>query len=101
MTRLNILLGIMAVVVITGPVAIPWVMERLGLRQRDGDSVASTTTAGQPSAPGPATAPALEEAPGAGPEAALAQEAFTLYREGRVAEACERYQDLARRLSTP
>jgi tetratricopeptide (TPR) repeat protein len=49
-----------------------------------------------PDLPGPATPePSTAPVPTAGPEVALGQEAVRLYREGRVAEACERFREAA------
>ncbi|MGH7266123.1 MAG: tetratricopeptide repeat protein, partial [Candidatus Rokuibacteriota bacterium] len=42
--------------------------------------------------------PSGPAAPTDGPEAALGREAYRLYQQGRVAEACERYRELASRL---
>jgi tetratricopeptide (TPR) repeat protein len=80
-----------------GPTAVPWVMERLGLHP--GEAPPEPPASAQPARS--VGAPGIEPGPGpaaaTGPEAALAQEALALYQAGRVAEACERYRDLARR----
>jgi tetratricopeptide (TPR) repeat protein len=101
MTRINILLGLLALVVITGPVAVPWVMERLGLRERAPDPTAPQEAIGRALPGGEPVAISAPEEPAEGPDAAFSREALALYREGRVAEACERYEGLARRLGTP
>lgn len=97
MTRLNALLATLLLVLVAGPPAVRWALERwvappvpprpLAVRQPPRPPVT-------PSAPAPEIAPSV---PAEGPDAALAREAYTLYQDGRVAEACERYRALAAR----
>lgn len=103
--RTNRLVGLVAVLVmvlIGGPPAMEWA----ALRWRDGGGV-------PPSGPGPrgpVERPPLEsEAPaaepigptaGAGPEVGLMREAYALYQEGRIAEACDRYRDVVTRAAS-
>ncbi len=95
---LTLVLAGLIVAVAAGPSALRWFSERGSASDRDGRAGAAPTGARAPvearlpAATGPA-------APVGGPEAVLAREAFQLYQEGRVAEACERYRDLANRTS--
>ncbi|MBI3455619.1 MAG: tetratricopeptide repeat protein [Candidatus Rokubacteria bacterium] len=100
MTRLNGLLATLLLVLVAGPPAVRWALERwvappapprpLAARQPPRAPVAT-------SAPAPELAPSV---PAEGPDAALAREAYTLYQEGRVAEACERYRVLVARMES-
>jgi tetratricopeptide (TPR) repeat protein len=99
MTRLNLLLGLLLVVLVGAPYAVPWVMERLGWRAPEPVVAPSAPVPLADRAPSAATEPAIEPSAD-GPTAALAREALALYQQGKVAEACERYGDLVGRLGT-
>jgi tetratricopeptide (TPR) repeat protein len=95
--RLIALVALLLLTIVAGPTVVGWVVQR-----RDDRAVT-------PEGGGSVRRPSLEAVGaepeptdggggGSGADAAQAQEAFTLFQQGRVAEACERYRDLARRV---
>jgi tetratricopeptide (TPR) repeat protein len=96
--RLIALVGLLVLVLIVGPTTVEWAVRRWR---------------GDPAGPGPgsserppleataSTADPTRPSADAGPDAASLREAYELYQQGRVAEACDRYRDLANRLGTP
>ena len=103
--RTNRLIGLVAVLVmvlIGGPPAVEWAARHW----RDGGGVPSSG----PGSPGPVErlglvleAPAAEPigpTAGAGPEVLLMREAYALYQEGRIPEACDRYRDVVNRAAS-
>jgi len=100
--RLIALVALLVLVLVAGPTAVEWVMERW----RRGPS--EPGPGGGPTGPGarppietaaPSAEPTAPSA-GAGGEVALLQEAYALYQRGRVAEACDRYREAATRVGS-
>jgi tetratricopeptide (TPR) repeat protein len=99
MTRLNILLVTLLVTVVGGPSGVRWVLDHWVNPPAREPTAGAAMPEARPSVAPPAVASEPAPAgPVTGPEAALAQEAFTLYQQGRLAEACDRYRDLVNRV---
>ncbi len=100
--RLIALLALLVTVLVGGPPAVEWVMARWGGRPGGAGSDGGPAGAGpRPSieAAAPSVEPSAPSA-GPGPEVALLREAYALYQQGRVAEACDRYRAAADRIGS-
>jgi tetratricopeptide (TPR) repeat protein len=99
LARLNLLLGVGLAAVVLGPPVWSWLMPAPAPPPVDGapppgaPDEAGPAPADPPALPPPA---ALAASSGEGP--ALAQQALALYQQGRIAEACDRYRELAARM---
>lgn len=99
-TRLSVLLALLLAVLVGGRYFTEWYEERRARQEGAEASRAGARVAQGGGAGWGGALPVVEPGPGAlagGPEAALAREALALYREGRIAEACERYRELVSR----
>ncbi len=95
--RLIALVALLVLVLIAGPPAVEWAMRRWRGEPAGGapgsserpplETTASTSDPTRPSADD-------------GPDAAALREAYELYQQGKVTEACDRYRDVANRLGT-
>lgn len=93
--RLIVLVAGLLVVIVGGPKAVEWVGG--WLRGQEAPPSAGPAPTARPLAtPGPSAEPAAPEAE-AGPEAPLLREAYALYQQGKLAEACEKYRDAVNR----
>ena len=100
LARLNLALAAVLVTAVATPLVARWYGARQEVEAPPGAT--PLPVAGRPvpretpDLPRPATPePNTAAVPSAGPEVALGQEAVRLYREGRVAEACERFREAA------
>jgi tetratricopeptide (TPR) repeat protein len=93
--RLIALVAGLLIVIIGGPKAVEWAG---GWRRgAEAPPAAGPAPDARPLAtPGPSAEPTAPEA-GPGPEAPLLREAYALYQEGKLAEACEKYRDAVNR----
>jgi tetratricopeptide (TPR) repeat protein len=93
--RLIVLVAGLLVVIVGGPKAVEWAGG--WLRGQEAPPSAGPAPTARPLAtPGPSAEPAAPEAE-AGPEAPLLREAYALYQQGKLAEACEKYRDAVNR----
>jgi tetratricopeptide (TPR) repeat protein len=93
--RLIVLVAGLLLVVIGGPWAFEWIGARL--RGRDASLPAGPGAPPRPlSAPAPGAEPTAPTV-GSSPEAEALREAYGLYQQGKLAEACERYRDAVNR----
>jgi tetratricopeptide (TPR) repeat protein len=93
--RLIALAAVLLIVVVAGPRATEWV--GAWLRGEEARPPAGPGVPPRPlGAPQPSAEPSGPDT-GEGPEAELLREAYTLYQQGKLAEACERYRDAVNR----
>jgi tetratricopeptide (TPR) repeat protein len=99
--RLIALVAALLLVIIAGPRAMEWAGAWLrGEEARPGAGPGLPPQ--RPLADAPeGTAEPTGPAAGAGPEAELLREAFALYQQGKLVEACERYRDAVNRGGSP
>jgi tetratricopeptide (TPR) repeat protein len=93
--RLIVLVAGLLLAIVVGPKAIEWA--GAWLRGAEAPPPAGSALTERPLAtPGPSAEPTAPEA-GEGAEAPLLREAYALYQQGKLAEACERYRDAVNR----
>jgi tetratricopeptide (TPR) repeat protein len=94
--RLIVLVATLLLVLVAGPKAVEWV----GAWLRSADEPPATGPVAPPRplarAPEPTAEPAGPDT-GTGPDVELLREAYALYQQGKLAEACERYRDAVNR----